>query len=169
MEMSDRKPIDEVLFLDDEAQNFLKTIETSLTGRDNVGVVLSQITTFLAAEASSVFVLDEATGDLVLQYATGEVGDEIVGLRLGADQGVVGWVVKYCEDLIVPYPGMDARFFDGVDESTGFSTSSILCCPMRTGVGVIGAVEVLNKVQGTFNDDDLILLRAVARLLARVV
>jgi hypothetical protein len=28
---------------------------------------------------------------------------------------------------------------------------------------------VLNKIEGTFNDDDLVLLRAIARLVAEVI
>jgi GAF domain-containing protein len=113
--------------------------------------------------------VDASTGDLILQYATGEVGPKIVGLRLPSGQGVVGWVVKYSEDLIVPYPGLDTRFFEGVDESTGFSTRSILCCPIVAAGQAIGAVEMLNKRQGTFNDDDRILLRAIARQVAQVI
>jgi signal transduction protein with GAF and PtsI domain len=169
MELSDRKPVDEITFLDEDAQNFIASIGESLTDRDNIDTVLSKVTAFLAAEALSVFLIDESSGDLVLRYATGEVGDEIVGLRLKSGQGVVGWVVKYSEDLIVPYPGMDARFFEGVDESTGFSTRSILCSPIRADERAVGAIEVLNKIEGTFNDDDLILLRAIARLMAEVI
>lgn len=168
-----RKPVDEVTFLDQGAQDFIAALGKSLSERDDDGVALTQmmvrVSDFLGAEASSIFVVDEPSGDLVLRYATGEVGDEIVGLRLPAGKGIVGWVVKYSEDLIVPYPGMDTRFFEGVDESTGFSTHSILCTPILADGRVIGALEVLNKIEGTFNDDDLILLRAIARLVAQVI
>jgi hypothetical protein len=33
----------------------------------------------------------------------------------------------------------------------------------------IGAIEVLNKRQGTFNDDDLVVLRAIAHQVAGVL
>lgn len=167
MKQSGRQPIDEVAFLDQDAQAFIRGIEQKLAQRDDAGAALRQVmvevTEFLGAEACSVFVLEESTGDLVLHYAIGEVGDEIVGLRLQAGQGVVGWVVKYDEDLIVPYPGLDARFFEGVDERTGFSTRSILCSPIRHEGRTLGAIEVLNKEHGTFNDDDLVLLRSITR------
>jgi sigma-B regulation protein RsbU (phosphoserine phosphatase) len=169
MEQSNRKPADQVTFLDQEAQDFIASIGESLTSQADVATALTRVTGFLAAEAGSVFVVDESDGDVVLRYATGEVGDKIVGLRLKSGQGVVGWVVKYSEDLIVPYPGMDTRFFEGVDASTGFSTRSILCSPMQIGDQTIGALEVLNKMEGTFNDDDQILLQAVARLMAQVL
>jgi GAF domain-containing protein len=169
MEQSSRKPADQVTFLDQEAQDFIASIGEGLVNQGDVATALTRVTEFLAAEAGSVFVVDEPGGDVVLRYATGEVGEKIVGLRLKSGQGVVGWVVKYNEDLIVPYPGMDARFFEDVDESTGFSTRSILCSPIQVGGQTIGALEVLNKDEGTFNDDDQIVLRAVARLMAQVL
>ena len=59
--------------------------------------------------------------------------------------------------------------FEGVDERTGFSTNSILCGPIVVDDTAIGAIEVLNKVEGTFNDDDLVVLRAIARQVAGVI
>jgi len=174
MKSQTRQPVDKVTFLDPQAQAFIAVVGQSLTSQSDpsdqiLGAVLPQVAKFLDAEAASIFVVDESTGDLVLQHASGEVGEKLVGLRLPAGQGVVGWVVKYSEDLIVPYPGLDARFFEGVDESTGFSTHSILCGPIVHGERVIGAIEILNKREGTFNDDDLILLRAIARQMAEVL
>jgi Nif-specific regulatory protein len=173
MEKSDRKPIDEVTFLDQEAQDFVAFVGNSLSTRDSIDAALSQViaqvTEFIGAEAISIFLVDESTDDLVVRYATGEVGDQIIGLRLASGQGVVGWVVKYSEDLIVPYPGLDARFFEGVDEHTGFSTRSIACSPICVGARTVGAIEVLNKIDGTFNDDDLVLLRAIALLMAETI
>ena len=173
MQQSDKKPADQTVFLDEKAQDFVASVGESLAKQDNLDAALSHVmdslTAFLGAEALSIFVVDEPDGDLVLRYATGEVKAEVIGLRLKSGQGIVGWVVQYCEDLIVPYPGLDARFFDEVDSHTGFSTRSILCSPLRVDGHAIGAIEVLNKIEGTFNDDDLVLLRAVARLVAGVI
>lgn len=167
------EPVDETRFLDDEAQSFIAETGQSLAEVKDVQSaltrVMSQVTEFLGAEAASIFLVEEPSGELVLRYATGAVGDKVTGLRLLSGQGVVGWVVKHNEDLIVPYPGLDARFFEGVDKRTGFATRSILCGPIRRNGHTIGAIEVLNKKQGTFNDDDLVVLRAIARLIAGVV
>ncbi len=173
MQRSDEKQVDQTIFLDEKAQTFVASMGEVLAKQDDLDAALSQVlnslTAFLAAEALSVFLVDESSGDLVLKYATGKVRAEVVGLVLKSGQGIVGWVVKHSEDLIVPYPGLDARFFDEVDSHTGFSTRSILCSPLRVDGHAIGAIEVLNKIEGTFNDDDLVLLRAVARLVAGVI
>lgn len=173
MEPRERKPADEITFLDVEAQDFIAAMDQSLFSVDDVEAALTQllirVTEFLGAEEASIFLVDGSTGELVLSYAACGVGIQIIGLRLESGQGVVGWVVKNSEDLIVPYPGLDARFFEGVDESTGFRTRSILCSPIRADEGTVGAIEVLNKKEGTFNDDDLVVLRAIAGQVARVI
>jgi GAF domain-containing protein len=170
--MNDKRPADELGFIDKEAQDFVASMGKKLAQQadvDTVMQVMRAVANFLNAEELSIFVVDEATGDPVLQYATGEVGAKIVGIRLKSGQGVVGWVIRYNEDLIVPYPGMDTRFFEGVDKRTGFTTRSILCCPLRVAGRSVGAIEVMNKIEGTFNDDDLILLRAIARLVVDAI
>jgi GAF domain-containing protein len=173
MESNDREPVDEISFLDREAQEVIAAMGRTLSSWEDVDAALNQVITrvteFLDAEAASIFVVDESTGELVLRYAVGVVRDEVIGLRLPSGEGVVGWVIHNGEDLIVPYPGLDARFFEEVDARTGFSTRSILCSPIRSDERVLGAVEVLNKREGTFNDDDLVLLRAVTRLMAEVI
>jgi GAF domain-containing protein len=173
MNPSNRSPVDQTNFLDQDAQEFIAATRMGLAERDDVDAavtrVLIETTEFLGAEEASIFLVDGSTSELVLTYASGKVGTEIIGLRLKGDQGVVGWVVRYSEDLIVPYPGLDERFFGGVDKKTGFTTRSILCGPIRTNGTTLGAIEVLNKKIGTFNDDDLVVLRAIARLLAGVI
>ena len=168
-----KKPIDDVTFLDEAAQSLIAAVRDRLSRLDDVDAalvhVLTDVAVFIGAEAASIFLVDRTSGDLVLRYAIEAVGQKIVGLRLKPGQGVVGWVIKHGEDLIVPFPGMDARFFNGVDQSTGFATRSILCGPIRLEGRTIGALEVLNKRQGTFNDDDLVLLRAICCLVADVV
>lgn len=173
MEHRKRMPEDEVTFLDQEAQDFIAATGQSLAAYENVDAALNYaldaLMNYLGAEEGSIFLVDESSGDLVLTYAAGEVGAGIVGLRLGPGQGVVGWVVKFSEDLIVPFPGLDARFFEGVDERTGFVTRSIVCGPVRAEEKTVGAIEIMNKTRGTFNDDDIVVLRAIARLAAGVL
>ena len=128
--------------------------------------VMTRAAEYLQCEAMSVFWLDRASDELVLRYATGSSSQEIVGLRIPGGQGVVGWVVQYGEDLIVPETVRDPRFYGGVDEKTGFITRSILCVPMFQVAQVIGAVEAMNKTSGRFNDEDVLFLQEIADLAA---
>ncbi|MGV3523917.1 MAG: DUF4388 domain-containing protein [Candidatus Sericytochromatia bacterium] len=122
------------------------------------------------AEASSLALRDASTGELVFHLASGESGKTIESLRLPRGQGIAGWVAENDEPLIVPDVSADTRFFKGVDEKSQFVTRSILCVPMRrSGDKVIGVLQVLNKRQGTFDDQDLILFCSLANIAAIAV
>jgi adenylate cyclase len=56
----------------------------------------------------------------------------------------------------------DERFNKAVDVRTGFRTKSILCAPLRTVSGEkIGISQILNKIDGEFEQEDLDLLEAM--------
>jgi GAF domain-containing protein len=79
-----------------------------------------------------------------------------------AGVGIAGWVVKNDEHLVVADAREDPRFYAGVDEKTGFETRNILAVPLRTKERVIGVVEIINKVDGPFDDRDVALATALA-------
>ena len=64
--------------------------------------------------------------------------------------------------MIVPNVYTDQRFFKEVDKYSGFTTRSILCVPLQTKGRTIGAIEVMNKQQGTFDIEDQKLLQSLA-------
>ena len=56
----------------------------------------------------------------------------------------------------------DDRFNRAIDQQTGFRTRSILCAPLKTMKGdVIGVAQLLNKIDGEFSEEDLLLLETI--------
>jgi GAF domain-containing protein len=155
-------------FMDPDAKAFVERLADSLAERSdfNLPELMAQVIEYLHIEALSIFMLERATDKLLCKYAAGPVGQQVFGLRIPVGQGVVGWVVKYEEDLIVPSTDLDPRFYGGVDEQTGFVTRSILCVPMFQAGQIIGAIEAMNKTTGHFNDEDVVLLVEVADVVA---
>ena len=150
--------------MEPDARLYVDRIAKDLRERPGFGLaeLVDEVNDYLRTEELSIFVVDPSTRELVLTHAAGPVGQKIIGLRMPEGQGVVGWVVRYSEDLIVPSTVLDPRFFSGVDQKTGFVTRSILCAPMVRAGQSIGAIEAMNKMTGHFNADDVLLLRAVA-------
>ncbi len=112
------------------------------------------------ADRASLFLVDPVTGELWSKVAEGA---EIKEIRVPAGVGIVGWVVKHGRMLNIADAYEDERFNPEVDRRTGYRTHTILCAPVRgTGGKVLGAVQVINKQLGAFNDDDESLLRAFA-------
>src|SRR5512133_2373424 len=66
------------------------------------------------------------------------------------------------EALIVRDAQTSRHFSADFDRKIGFVTCSALCVPLISRGKVLGVIEVLNKISGDFNDDDLHLLQSIA-------
>jgi GAF domain-containing protein len=154
--------------LDEEVAKRDRLVEISghLTSTLKLEELLGQITEaaaeLLGAETSSLLLLDEETGELTVDVAAGEPGRDVLRKTVPAGTGIAGWVVQNDEPTVVASPRDDPRFYGEIDEKTGFETRSILAVPMRTKERVIGVIEVINKREGSFGDDDVKLASALA-------
>ena len=122
--------------------------------------VLVKITTStIGAERGTIFLNDPATGELYSRIAQGNFTREI---RILNTKGVAGWAFTKNEGVIIHDAYKDERFNKAVDVRTGFRTKSILCAPLRTVNGdEIGVSQILNKIDGEFEQDDLDMLEAM--------
>jgi len=113
--------------------------------------------------AGSLLLLDPSGKELIFAVVEGGRGVELQGQRMSADQGLAGWVVRHNQPVIVDDAQHDNRFFREITDGSQIEVGSVLCAPLVTRDQVIGALQILNKVQGAhFDDDDLDLLTAFA-------
>jgi two-component system, NtrC family, sensor histidine kinase KinB len=142
------------------------TITSTLDTREVYRLVVQKLNQYFHVEAGSLLLKDEITGDLEF-VMTIEGGDEkLAGVRVPAGQGVVGHVVATGRWEIVADVEQDPRFYRKVSEDAGFPTRSILCVPMVAKGRAIGAVELLNKIDGPFSDEDAGRLLRMAAFIA---
>jgi signal transduction histidine kinase len=141
-------------------------ISQAITSTLNLEATLTIITDhairLLDATAASVVMIDEAQSDLWFFTASGGVSDFVRGIRLAAGQGIVGWVIENEEPALVPDVTQDPRFFGDIDQQSGFTTRSVICIPLQTETETTGAIEVMNKTNGSFTQEDLRLLSWLA-------
>ncbi len=113
----------------------------------------------LRAERATLFLNDATTNELHSRSMTDHGPREI---RMLNDRGIAGKVFQTGRGLVVNEAYDDPDFNAEVDETTGYDTRQILCAPIRTGRGeLIGVAQVLNRLDGRFDDDDLQLLEAM--------
>jgi GAF domain-containing protein len=125
--------------------------------------LLSVTKDVMEVEASSLFLIDESTGDLVFHVVEGEKADKIKTIRMKRQEGIVGDVIRARTAVIVNRVDTDPRFCRKVDDASGFVTRSILCVPVATPTKLWGAIEVLNRRDGTdFTEENRTLCEAVA-------
>ncbi len=112
----------------------------------------------LGAERGSVWLHDAATDELVLKVAT-----RLDSIRLPAGIGLVGICASTKQIVNVPDCYADPRFDRAVDKATGYHTRCLLTLPLVDHQDVlVGVLQVLNKVEGSFDADDEALALALA-------
>ncbi|WP_068071227.1 GAF domain-containing protein [Novosphingobium lentum] len=126
----------------------------------NLDGVLNQLveltTRELACERGTLFLNDDARGELYSRVAQGGLNREI---RILNSTGIAGHVFQTGEWVLSDDPYSDPRFNSSVDQRTGYRTRNIVCVPVRTMAGEsIGVMQCLNKIDGEFSEDDLSLL-----------
>ncbi len=116
------------------------------------------------AEAAAVFLVDSAAGDIECRACAGPV--DVVGMRVQLGRGIVGRAIAENRVQLVRDTSLDPDF---LGNRNGFNTRSILCAPLHTADGAIGALQVLNKRDGQLfdsHDADVLRLLAVPTALA---
>lgn len=109
-------------------------------------------TELLNADRSTIFLWDKANKSLVGRPALGLEDEQ---LRIADDIGIVGQVIQTGEPRRVNGSMDRDEIARKVDEDTGYRTETLLCVPMQTPKGkLLGAFEVLNKLEGRFGDED---------------
>jgi len=126
--------------------------------------LLEEVRRLLEVTAGSIWLIEPETGELVCRQAIGPHKDTVLDWRLEPDQGIVGWVVKTGESLIVSDTWNDERHFKGVDRQTGHPLRSILSVPMRSKQKVIGVLQVLDTKVARFTPRDQALQELLASM-----
>lgn len=141
-----------------------RVINSSLNVNEIMQSLLSQMNEFLNAEAISIALVDKQTNELVYRVAEGIGSEKIVGLRLPSNQGLSGWVMEHGKPALVPDTSADPRFTPSGDKRTGHPTRAMICAPMQFKGDVLGTIQAINPIKGTFTQEDLDLLINLANI-----
>ena len=155
--------------LNEEIRKRMEVSETLLRVMKSVGSelhideLLKKIVTstseVMNAERASLFLLDPKTGDLWSKVAQGMESMEI---RVPLGVGIAGHVAVTGETINIEDAYADSRFNPDIDKRSGFRTRSMLCMPLRNDADeVLGVMQVLNKLNGVFSEEDERLLNAL--------
>ncbi len=125
-----------------------------------LNMIIEETTAVMEAARSSLFLIDRDKNEMWAKIAQ-EV--DTIEIRFPLGLGIAGTVGKTGEIINIPDAYRDERFNPEFDKKTGFRTKSILCVALKNITGeIIGAIQVLNKKTGPFQQDDVALLTALA-------
>lgn len=75
-------------------------------------------------------------------------------IRFPIGTGIAGYVAATGEVVNVVNAYQDPRFNNSIDKLTGYKTESILCMPIFIKDVVIGVIQMVNKLSGSFTTED---------------
>lgn len=134
--------------------NYLRLIEISrdLASTLDLDILLDDIIGAAAdithAEAASILLYDDMARQLYFQVATNIDEPTMRGIVVPLDSSIAGWIVTNRQSVRIEDAHEDARFFNNVEQTVGYSTKSLLGLPLITKNKVVGVLEVINKKKG---------------------
>ena len=121
----------------------------------------------IRAQRATVWLVDAASEELISHLADEPGLDE---LRLPIGRGVVGLCAGQGKTINIRDVNADSRWASDIDQSTGYTTLSMLCVPIQDSDGAVrGVVQALNADHGHFSAEDETELRRFADELATAV
>ena len=119
----------------------------------------------LNADRGTVFLYDEVADELVVR-----VGTNLEHIRIPADKGIVGESAQTRQLLNVADCYADNRFNRDIDKQTGYKSRCMLTIPLiGYEESLIGVLQILNKNDGVFDEQDEYVGQSLAAQAAVVI
>ncbi len=124
----------------------------------------------LPASGVSLLLLDEQRNELEFAYnseGNTQAGHRLVGLRMPADRGVAGAVLRQRAPELIINAQEDRRHYPDVDRKTGMDTGSMLAVPLFAGERALGVIEAVRRSgEPCFTAGDMAMLEQLAHSVA---
>src|SRR5437879_3310228 len=130
-----------------------RAIASTLRLSELLETVVKLASEVVRAEAGSLLLMDQSTGELFFDVALGEKGGALQQIRLKKGEGIAGWVAENRKPAVVNDVSQDPRWAQKADNTTQFKTHAILAVPMLIKDKLIGVMEAINRADGSpFSD-----------------
>jgi phosphoserine phosphatase len=161
--------------LHEQALNQILEVTRKLAAPFDLDTMLKEVVNaarnILDAERGTVFLFDDKGDDFAgNDELVVKVGTKLGSFRIPADKGIVGECAQTRKLINVPDCYADKRFNRAIDKETGFKSRCMLTLPL---IGyedkLVGVLQILNKRDGIFDDQDEYVATALAAQAAVVL
>ncbi len=143
--------------------NISTVLSSTLELNPVLDIIMDKSRNVIGAEASSLLLVDPDTDELYFHVVHGEKSAAVKKVRIKKGQGVAGSVAQTGESVLIKDARTDSRVYKGVDEKSNFVTQNLMAVALKGRRGIVGVVEVLNKIGSkTFSESDLMIFEAFA-------
>ena len=124
----------------------------------------------VGAEAGTVFLANPEAKQLVFRYVIGPKAEALIGTAIPWDQGIAGAIFKSGRPEVISRVKEDRRHLPDIDLMTGYQTRDMVALPLKRWEGEpIGVLQVLNKRDGTLDENDLSILIIISAITSLVI
>lgn len=135
----------------------LEVGSTALIIKREIDTQISMAKHYLNVAACSILVPFPGRSELVFLSIDSEKAEDIKKTPVPFDEGIAGYVFTYGKPYFSNNVHEDRRFFNKVDQRSGFKTKSLLCFPLKVQERTIGVIQFLNrKGDIPFNEGDVV-------------
>ena len=140
-----------------------QVINSSLDLKKVLRAFIKEVRRLMGVVGCSVWLISSNKKEVVCLQATGQKSNLIRGWRLPLGKGVVGWIAKNGEGLLIKDTREDKRHYKKVDSQTGLEIRSIIGVPIHFEEKALGVLEVVDTIPDRFKRRQL---RIMDRLVA---
>ena len=130
-------------------------IASSLDLNEVMGLILDCLSEVVDYDAGGIYIVDPEIRDIVCLAAKGYQPDMESRVELKFGKGIVGWVAKHVEPVIVDDVSQDERYLNARDK-----TRSEIVVPLLVGDKIAGVLNLESDELAAFGQDDLNLIRS---------
>jgi signal transduction histidine kinase len=117
-----------------------------------------------SSPSASVLRFDAPSNTLTFAAASSGQLEFLRQIQIPLEGSAAGWTFCNTEPLVIQNTADDLRHFKEVDKLTGSLTRSLLAAPMMSGGVPIGVLEVINKTDAPYDDEDTVIVITLAAL-----
>ncbi len=142
-----------------------RVFNSTLEYEELIERVLRLVVAAAGSQAALVFRVDHERTDMKMRFMDC-VDCQVKVFRRELGKGVIGWVAKYKEPMIVNDPANDPIVDHEIGRLGKISMKSLISVPLIGKGQMIGVIEAINKLDGEFDEADLDVLIGLANQIA---
>ncbi len=142
----------------------LNKLSTGHNLEENIESILRSVIKAIDCEAGSILLLQDnfKNNNLIFRYVVGPGSGVLKNRSMDPTKGIAGWVIQHRQPYICNHPQSDPIWNRDIQQLIKIDTKNILAVPLIQENKIIGAIEVINKDNSDFNQQDIEILEFLA-------
>ena len=143
-----------------------KIINSEKDIKESLNNTLDLILDLFKVPSGSIMLVDRSNHFMDISVAKGDKADDIKEIKINVGEGIAGKVAQTGESMVVNDISSSKDFNKNIGEQIEYIPRNILCVPIKFQDKILGVIEIMDKFDDDFSDDDKNLLLSIANSLS---